>query len=59
MTAGPDAKELARQCRALRTVARRGDPERLALAIEDLAEQLERMDRKPPPKSPTHWRAAS
>jgi hypothetical protein len=55
----PDPRDLARRCRQLRNVARCGDPERFALAVEDLAEKIEALDRTPPPpKSPRYWRAA-
>jgi len=60
MTApAPDPRDLAHRVRQLRRLDRHADPERFAVAVESIAEQLERLDRTPlPPRSPRSWRVA-
>lgn len=51
-----DPRDLARRVRSLRQLNRHTDPERFAVTVEDLAEQIEALD--PPPAAPRYWRAA-
>ncbi|MFP4126847.1 MAG: hypothetical protein ACLFU0_09405 [Alphaproteobacteria bacterium] len=54
-----ELQDLARRCRQLRRLDRHADPERFAVAVEDLAERIEALDRqRKPPRSPRYWRAA-
>lgn len=56
---GDELAELARRVRRLRRAAGRDDPETFAVAVEGLAEDLERIARTagPAERTPTTWRA--
>lgn len=55
MTApAPDPRDLARRVRQLRRLDRHADPETFAVQVETIAKALERLDHKPPPRSPRY-----